>query len=186
MRRGLCALFSLLLLVCVALPVAAAAGPTLTTTLTDLAVQRGSKKTVDVWARNAAGDKIRATVKLNGQKVEPTWDDTEKTSYTLVFSKEGENIVTVSASSDGGRKKELTYHIAYHKAREGEKIGSAVWSVEAFTIGCGYLIPPVEVPIYEGETAAEQLLRLLPMVLSVITAARRNPRFIWPISPMAR
>lgn len=70
-RRGLCALFSLLLLVCVALPVAAAAGPTLTTTLTDHAVQRGSKKTVDVWARNAAGDKIRATVKLNGQKVEP-------------------------------------------------------------------------------------------------------------------
>lgn len=160
-RRGLCALFSLLLLVCVILPVAAAAGPTLTTTLTDHAVQRGSKKTVDVWARNAAGDKIRATVKLNGQKVEPTWDDTEKTSYTLVFSKEGENIVTVSASSDGGRKKELTYHITYHKAREGEKIGSAVWSVEAFTIGCGYLIPPAEVPIYEGETAAEQLLRLL-------------------------
>ena len=31
------------------------------------------------------------------------------------------------------------------------------------TIGCGYLIEPVELPIYEGETAADQLLRLLSL-----------------------
>ena len=147
--------------VCSALPVEAASGPTITTTLTDNIVQRGSKKTFDVWARNSAGDKIKATVKLNGQTIEPTWDDSDKTSYTLIFTKEGENIVTVVASSDGGRKKELTYHITYKKANPGDVIGSATWSVELFTIGCGYLIYPVEMPIYEGETAAEQLIRLL-------------------------
>ena len=144
-----------------ALTVQAAAGPSVTTTLTDNVVQRGSKKTFDVWARNASGNKIRATVKLNGQKLDPTWDDNEKASYTLVFTREGENVVTVSASSDGGRKKELTYHITYQKAGDGEQIGTAVWSVETFTLGCGYLIAPMEVPIYEGETAAEQLIRLL-------------------------
>ena len=144
-----------------ALPSGAASGPSLVTTLTDNVVQRGSKKVFDVWARNAGGVKIRATVKHNGQRLEPTWDDNEKASYTLNFTEEGENIVTVSASSDGGKKKELTYHITYVRAKAGEEIGRAVWSVEAFSIGCGYLIAPTEVPIYEGETSAKQLLRLL-------------------------
>lgn len=139
----------------------AAGGPSITTTLTDNAIQRGSKKTFDVWARNASGSKIKATVRLNGEKLTPTWDDNEKASYTLIFTREGENVVTVSASSDGGRKRELTYHIIYQKAGEGEQIGTAIWTVEAFTLGCGYLVAPTEVAIYEGETAAEQLIRLL-------------------------
>lgn len=157
----LCAALVMLLFIPTALHTEAAAGPSITTTLTEHAIQRGSKKTFDVWARNASGDKIKAIVKLNGQKIDPTWDDNEKASYTLTFTQEGENIVTVSASSDGGKKKELTYHITYQKAKAGEQIGTAIWSVEAFTIGCGYLIEPVEMPIYEGETAAEQLVRLL-------------------------
>ncbi len=157
----LCVLFALFLCMPTAILTVSASGPTLTTTLTDNVIQRGSKKTFDVWARNASGEKIKVTVKLNGQKVEPTWDDNEKTSYTLVFTTEGENIVTVAASSDGGKKKQLTYHITYQKAAAGESIGVATWSVEMFTIGCGYLIYPVEMEIYEGETAAEQLIRLL-------------------------
>ncbi len=139
----------------------ASAGPSIVTTLTDNITQRGSKRTFDVWAKNASGAKIRATVKHNGKRLEPTWDDNEKASYTLTFTEEGENIVTVSASSDGGKKKELTYHITYIRAKDGEEIGRAIWSVETFSIGCGYLIEPTEVPIYEGETSAEQLLRLL-------------------------
>ena len=43
----------------------------------------------------------------------------------------------------------------------GEQIGYAVWSVEAFTVGGGLLVEPTELPIYAGETAADQLLRLL-------------------------
>ena len=157
-------LSSLFLTVSFVLPafsVSAASGPAITATLTDNAVQKGSKKTFGVWAKNSAGEKIKATVKLNGKIVSPTWDDTEKTSYTLVFTEEGENIVTVSASSDGGKRKELTYHITYVKAEAGEQIGTAIWSIELFTVGCGYLICPVSVPIYEGETSAEQLIRLL-------------------------
>ena len=160
LKRGIMVLLVVLLLVPAARP-AEAAGPSVTTTLTDDTVQRGSKKTFDVWAKNEAGQKIKVIVKLNGEKVEPTWDDNEKTSYTLIFTKEGENIVTVSASSDGGKRKELVYHITYQKTGSGEAIGWAVWSVEAFTIGCGYLIYPVAMPIYEGETSAEQLIRLL-------------------------
>ena len=98
----------------------AAAGPTLRTTLSDNTTQRGSKKTFDVWARNASGEKIKATVTFNGEKLSPTWDDNEKSSYTLNFTFEGDNTVVVSASSDGGRKKQLTYHINYETARPGE------------------------------------------------------------------
>ena len=156
----LCMLLACTLLIIAALPVSAA-GPTVTTTLVDGAVQRGSKKNFDVWARNASGEKIKATVRLNGDKVEPTWDDNEKTSYTLVFTSEGANTVTVTATSDGGRRRELNYTIYYRRAAEGEAIGTAVWSVEAFTLGCGYIVYPMYVSIYEGETAAAQLVRML-------------------------
>ena len=137
----------------------AASVPSIKTTLAD-GVQKGSKKTFDVWARSGSGNKIKATVKLNGVEVSPTWDDNEKTSYTLVFTKDGENTVSVSAS-DSGKTAEKTYKITYKKAAKGERTGAAVWCVELFTIGNGYLIYPVEVPIYEGETAATELLRLL-------------------------
>lgn len=156
----LCMLLACTLLIIAALPVSAA-GPTVTTTLVDGAVQRGSKKNFDVWARNVSGEKIKATVRLNGDKVEPTWDDNEKTSYTLVFTSEGANTVTVTATSDGGRRRELNYTIYYRRAADGEAIGTAVWSVEAFTLGCGYIVYPMYVPIYEGETAAAQLVRML-------------------------
>lgn len=137
----------------------AASVPSIKTTLADGAL-KGSKKTFDVWARDGSGNKIKATVKLNGAEVLPTWDDSEKTSYTLVFTKEGENTVSVSAT-DSGKTAEKTYKITYKKAAKGEKIGTAVWCVELFTIGNGYLIYPVEVPVCEGETAATELLRLL-------------------------
>ncbi len=45
------------------------------------------------------------------------------------------------------------------QAREVQ--GRAVWSVEAFTLGGGYLIEPTYVDIYEGENGAEMLVRLL-------------------------
>ena len=106
-----------------AVSAAALSGPSLYTTLTDHAVQRGSRKTFDVWARNAGGEKIRATVRHNGEILEPTWDDDEKASYTLHFTEEGENLVTVSASSDGGKRTELTYQITYLPAEAGEEIG---------------------------------------------------------------
>lgn len=148
-------------LLCAALPAYAASGPQLKTTLRDGALQRGSRKTFDVWASNSAGQKIKSIVELNGKELSPTWDDTEKTSYTLHFTEEGENLVTVKATSDGGQRTQLSYRINYQKANPGDYIGSAIFSIEAFTIGCGYLIAPVSVPIYEGETSAQQLIRLL-------------------------
>ncbi len=40
-------------------------------------------------------------------------------------------------------------------------VGYATWSVELFTVGCGYLVHPVKMPIYKGESSACGLIRLL-------------------------
>lgn len=138
----------------------AAEAPKISTNLLNNSTQRSSKKVFDVWARNASGKKIKATVRFNGQSLNPTWDDNEKACYTLSFSKEGKNTVIVSASSDG-KTSELKYTINYKKAAAGEKTGTAIWSIELFSINCGYLINPVKTDIIEGKTAADQLLELL-------------------------
>lgn len=131
-------------------------GATITTTLTDGLLQKGAKKTFDVFAHNANGDKISSSVTLNGVNVPYTWDDNNKTSYTLLFTQQGNNEIVVSA---GG--KSITYNITYKKAQPGEVIGYATWSVEALTTGYGFIIEPIEVPIIEDENAAQMLDRIL-------------------------
>ncbi len=129
---------------------------TIVTTLVDGMEQRGSRKTFDVWARDEAGNKVSSSVTLNGEPISATWDDTEKTSYTLNFSVEGENLVIVTAGSSS-----VSYTIIYIKAEPGDVIGQATWSIEAHTIGCGYVVEPVRVDVIEGETSAQALIRLI-------------------------
>lgn len=131
------------------------------TTLTDGAVQKGSRKTFDVWATDKDGNKIESIVTLNDDAVDINWDDKTKTSFTLNFTKEGENIVEVIATDTDGKAKKAIYHITYQKAKPGDVIGSCVWSFEAFTIGCGYIIAPQKVDIIEGENAGMMLDRII-------------------------
>ncbi len=140
-------------------PQAAAAAGSIETSLKDGALQKGSKKTFDVWAKDGNGKKISKTdlsVTLNGQTVPVTWDDTAKTSYTLVFSTSGANTVTLKAGSAV-----KTYTLYYEPAQAGERIGQMVMSVEAFTISGGYLLNPLYVDIKEGENGAQLLDRVL-------------------------
>jgi hypothetical protein len=136
-------------------------GITVTTSLTDGAIQKGSKKTFDVWASDKNGDKITPSVTLNGEDVPVNWDDSEKTSFTLIFSAEGENTVAVTAVDSENKSKSVTYSLTYQKAEPGDVIGTSVWSFEAFAIGMGYIIPPRKVDIIEGETSAQTLDRVV-------------------------
>lgn len=129
------------------------------TTLVDGMAQRNSRRTFDVFATDASGKKIdvkNLTVKLNDSAVTHNWDDDEKTSYTLVFTQEGANTVTIAALG-----KTVTYTIHYTKAQPGEVVGQAVFAMEAFTLGGGYIIGPQYVDIIEGENSAQLLLRIL-------------------------
>ena len=137
--------------------------PEIITTLVDGAVQKGSKKTFDVWAKDVNGNKITAEVTLNNKPVPVNWDDTTKTSFTLTFTDEniGSNIISITATDDVGAAKTINYNIIHEKAIDGDIIGTAVWSFEAFTIGCGYIIEPKTYDIIEGETAAQMLNKIL-------------------------
>ena len=129
---------------------------TLTTTLpAESFTQKNSRRTFDVIARDADGSKVPASevkVTLNGTAVNVNWDDSVKTSYTLKFTKEGENTVIITA-----RNASLTYTITYIKAEQGEVVGQAAFALEAFTLGEGYIIEPTLVDIHEGENAAYML-----------------------------
>ena len=132
---------------------------TLETTLEDGITQRNSRMTFDVFAKDGDGNKLPAnevTVLLNGDPVSVNWDDDTKTSYTLHFTKEGENTIVVKA-----HKSSLTYTITYVKAEPGDVVGKAVFTVEALSLGGGYIIEPCYVDIIEGENAAQALARLL-------------------------
>lgn len=130
---------------------------TLETTLpAESFTQKNSRRTFDVIARDAEGNKLPTSevkVTLNGTAVKVNWDDSVKTSYTLVLTKEGENTLIVNARG----KKILTYTITYIKAAEGEVVGQAAFALEAFTLGEGYIIEPTLVDIHEGENAAQML-----------------------------
>lgn len=122
--------------------------------------QKGSRRTFDVIARDADGNKLPVSdvkVTLNGAAVNYNWNDDVKTSYTLKFTKAGENTLVVNARD----KKILTYTINYTPAADGEVIGQAVITVEAFTLGEGYIIEPTYVDIYEGDNTANALTKLL-------------------------
>ena len=122
--------------------------------------QKGSRRTFDVIARDADGNKLPVSdikVTLNGSTVNYNWNDDVKTSYTLKFTKAGENILVINARD----KKSLTYTINYTPAAAGETIGQAVVTVEAFTLGGGYIIEPTYVDIYEGDSTANALTKLL-------------------------
>ena len=132
---------------------------TLETTLEDGITQRNSRMTFDVFAKDGDGNKLPAsevTVLLNGDPVSVNWDDDTKTSYTLHFTKEGVNTVEIKA-----HKASLTYTITYVKAEPGDVVGKAVFTVEALSLGGGYIIEPCYVDIIEGENAAQALARLL-------------------------
>lgn len=121
--------------------------PDIKTTLEDSKVYSGRILTIDVFARDKDGNKIPSTVNLNGEPVSPNWDDSEKTSYTLVLD-EGENTVEICAMANG-RNVEKAFHIFYEKAP-----ASFVFSVEAFSIGCGYVVDPTVV-ILDDDTIGE-------------------------------
>ena len=155
-------LLAVTLLMALLIPAAAAADSeiiTIETTLTDGMMLKGSKKTFDVIAR-LDGKKISSSVTLNGDPVGQTWSDATKDSYTLVFTREGENIIEVTAAS-GSQSKAAVYRIQYEKAADGDLIGYATWTVETLTIGAGFVVDPIQVPIYEGENAAQTLNRVL-------------------------
>ena len=138
--------------------------PKIVTDLVDGTTIKGTIKTFNVWPVDHKGKRIKGShviVTVNGSGVPFVWDDSTKTSYTLNL-KDGKNKVTITVSDDEGRNATETFYIHATKAADGEVIGKATISIEASTVGLGYLIPPTEIEIHQGEKTSyilDQLLR---------------------------
>ena len=131
--------------------------PTIETTLEDGLFQKNSKKVFDVVARDKYGDKTECRVSCNGTNIEPSWDDEIKTSFTLEFFESGEYVVEILATDSEGISQKKTCTITYEMAEYGEVTGKAIMSIEAFTVGGGYIVAPVEIDVLEGVSCAHIL-----------------------------
>ena len=119
-----------------------------------------SKYTVDLMAFDYKGNRLYSsniTVKLNGSPVRLEGEN-EKTTYLLNLSSP-ENEVTVFVKDDEGYNALYIYHLTYN--RNDGPIGYATVSVEATTLGLGYIVPPTQVEVYDGEPASYVVKRLL-------------------------
>ena len=121
--------------------------PKIITSFENGQVFTNSRATLDVFAKNTNGEKLsysKVTVKVNGQVASINWDDNVKTSYNFVFQ-EGENLIEVTVV-DGDIIKTETYTVIY----DVEKAATITVSIEAFTVGLGYIVEPVNFSLDEA------------------------------------
>ena len=144
--------------------------PTIETAFTNGQVFTNTRATLDVVGRKANGDKLSAskvTVMVNGEKASVNWDDNVKASYNFVFV-EGENTIVITAV-DGSYTKTVTYVVTC----DLEKAATITVSIEAFTVGLGYLVEPIEFELnntnlsamaeYYGKNSVEEFKEVLSM-----------------------
>lgn len=125
--------------------------PTIRTVLTEGAEYTSNRMTADFWVYTAAGVKLNdkyVKVTVNGETASVNWSDGEKTSYNLVFA-EGENTVVVTAT-DGKYQKSVTYTVIYN----ADKPTEITVSVDAFTVGLGYIIEPFKLVLDDATLTA--------------------------------
>lgn len=135
----------------------------------------------DVEAKDALGNKVDNSalsffvdvgqtgnyVELTKSDITMVWSDQVKTSYRFSFTNGAfENCFNkplnfkIVVSSDRG-KTEQVFAMTYVGADSDGKVGQVVFSLEGFTIGCGYFIEPTLIDIYKGENMAKALVRTL-------------------------
>lgn len=140
--------------------------PTIVTNLDDIATTNSRRFPLSVTATSYLGEPIYAsgadgsgvTVELNG---EPVGTASSNSTYELYFEPNMANIVTITAVDREGYSNKRSYEIYCNSVEIGDPIGTATVSVEATTVGLGYLIPPTQVTIYEGVNAVYTLTGLL-------------------------
>lgn len=117
--------------------------PTIKTGLTNEYTYANKRLTFDVWAKDYNGKKINSndvSVTINGVDANVNWDDSTKTSYTIDFI-DYENIIEITATVNNltTSLKLIVYYV--------QGPSTVTISIDAFTIGCGYVIEPMEVKI---------------------------------------
>lgn len=127
--------------------------PTIKTNLTNGQEVGGGYIGFWVKATDYKGRYIDASgldLKLNGTKIYSSGDTGSKVNYGADIA-DGENILEITATDSYGKSRTLVYTLVGNSDKEGEVEGTITFSLEAHTVGLGYLIAPVEVEVQMGK-----------------------------------
>ena len=102
------------------------------------------------------------------EEIRPVWDDSTTTSFRIRF-RDGAFaehagtpfLLKVVATDAYGRKTETVRRLTYTPVGAGEPVGEVFFAMEGFSIGCGYFIAPMRIPVYEGVPFSVTLTNLL-------------------------
>lgn len=139
--------------------------PVVETNLKDGITVKTNKHNIWVRGKDSKGNRIeikdlRFTVICNGEFVGVNWADNDQISYILPIVN-GENEISIRVRDNEYRDSIKRFKVNGIVKEDGEVSGKATISVEATTLGLGYLIPPTEVDIHQGEPASYVLDRVL-------------------------
>ncbi len=154
--------------------------PKLETSIIDGKTYKGSKFGFDVWATDGLGKKLGyncisfgADWERDGSfvplhSVTKVWDDSGYTSFLINFAN-SEFLphandpfdLEITATDGVGRCVSRTFGMTYVPVAIGEKIGEVAFSLEGFSIGCGYFIKPCKLSVYEGVNFASILTQTI-------------------------
>lgn len=136
--------------------------PVLTCNLSDGKTVNNEKLNFQVNAKDYKGqwlDQTHFQVTCGGNKASMIYANEDQISYR-VHLVEGYNVVLIKVEDKEGHEAKKAYSITYKKLENG-LVGNATISVEATTVGCGYLVSKTKVEIKENTNAAQILCQLL-------------------------
>lgn len=123
---------------------------------------KGNVFTLNIKPVDYKGNKIydsNTRVFLNNIQYSSSWVN-EYIGYTL-YLVNGSNCLNIRIIDNDGRYTDYYYTINCTHLNDGEKIGTVNFSFDANVLGLGYIIEPTELDIFQGETSAQFLDRIL-------------------------
>lgn len=139
--------------------------PTIYTNLKDGMTLDSSIYSLQVKGTDRYGERIygdHLTVELNGMTLEDRNEDGSATYYQLDLTA-GPNSVVITVWDYEDRYTIYRYSVYCNDVPEGERIGTITVSVSASTVGLGYLIPPTQVDIYQGQNLVVPVATVLEL-----------------------
>ena len=101
------------------------------------------------------------TVTVNGTRLRSSGDSGTRVNYNARDLKDGTNTIQITAEDTYGKSRTVVYVIRGDSEKEAEVEGTILLSVEAHTIGKGYILGPKEVEVLSGQPFPYTLDKLL-------------------------
>lgn len=137
--------------------------PTIKTNLKQGEEIGGGSKGFWIKASDYKGRYIGAgglSVQVNGKKLYSSGDSGSRVNYNTEI-RDGKNTIQITATDSYDKSKTVVYTVIGDAEKEGEVEGTITLSVEAHTIGKGYILAPTKVEVIAGQPLPYTVDRVL-------------------------